>query len=151
MAERQACCSLPHRNQCICRVTRLFFYKTIKLKRQNTGEFILLFNLTAWKKQKNKQNPQWSLHPIPPPYVPPPFQKGKTKKERGYLPWGFAEPFAATTAGTAVYTDTLPVAEHQQLSSSSLQTVVRSAKKYHGPCKAPVTGTTGIEGTQLQI
>lgn len=114
MAERHACCSLPHRTQCICSITRLFFYKTIKLKRQNTGEFILLFNLTAWKKQKNKQNPQWSLHPVPPPHVPPPFQKlcsGKTKKERGYLPGGLAEPFAVTTAGTAVYTDTLPVAE----------------------------------------
>lgn len=49
----------------ICRVTRLFFYKTIKLERQNTGEFILLFNLTARKKQKNKQNPQWFLYPIP--------------------------------------------------------------------------------------
>lgn len=98
-----------------CRVTRLFFYKTIKLKRQNTGEFILLFNLTAWKKQKNKQNPQWLLHPIPPPYVPPLFQRlctGKTKKECGYLPWGLAEPLAVTTVGTAVYTDTLPGAEH---------------------------------------
>lgn len=68
----------------ICRVTRLFFYKTIKLERQNTGEFILLFNLTARKKQKNKQNPQWFLYPIPPPYMPPPFQKlctVKTQKE----------------------------------------------------------------------
>lgn len=114
MAERRACCSLPHRNQCICRVTRLFFYKTIKLKRQNTCEFILLFNLTAWKKQKTKQNPQWLLHPIPPPHAPPPFQKlctVKTKKERGYLPQSLAEPFAVTTVGTAVYTDTLPVAE----------------------------------------
>lgn len=109
----------------------------------------MLFNLTAWKKQKNKQNPQWLLHPIPPPYLPPPFQKlgtGKTKKECGYLPQGLVEPFAVTTIGTAVYMDTLPVAEH----NGSAPILCNScAKKYHSLCKVPITGTMGIEGTQL--
>lgn len=31
-----------------------FFCKTIKLRRQNTSEFIVLFNQTAWTKEKNK-------------------------------------------------------------------------------------------------
>lgn len=68
--------------------------------------------MTAQKKKKTKQNPQWLLYPIPPPYVSPPFQKlwtGRTKKERLQ---GLEELCAVTPMGTAVYMDTLSVAAH---------------------------------------
>lgn len=67
--------------------------------------------MTAQKKQKTKQNPQWLLYPIPAPYVSP-FQKlctGKTKKEPLQ---GLEELHAVTPMDTAVYRDTLSLAAH---------------------------------------
>lgn len=73
------------------------------------------------------------------------------KKEHGYLPRGLVELFAATSTGPAVYMDTLSVAAHTGSAPDLCKELVQGAKKYHGPCKAPVTEMMGIEGTQLQI